>query len=121
VQLHLGFPDGGMAVIDYSRTLPHGDGYFSLSMIGSAGAAYADDHHNTQLLFGGGHPSALVTGHGDKALLSQLQEFIDAVEQNRESLITGAAALAALEVSEAAAESIASGQAVNLAGGRNKP
>jgi len=115
VQLHLGFPDGGMAILDYSRTLPQGDSYFSLSMIGLAGAAYADDHHNTQLLFGGGHPSALLTGHRHKALLSQLQEFIDSVAQNRDPSIAGADGLAAMQVSEAAAESIALGQAVNLA------
>ena len=119
VQLHLGFPNGGMALIDYSRTLPQGDGYFSLSMLGSAGAAYADDHHNMQLLYGGGHPSAFVTGQGDKAMLSQLQEFIDAVEENREPLVTGADGLVAIQVSEAAAESIASGQAVYLARGSN--
>jgi predicted dehydrogenase len=108
VQLHLGFPNGGMALVDYSLTLPPGDGYFSLSMIGSAGAAYADDHHNVQLLYGGGHASALLTGQGDKAMLLQLQAFIDTVEENRAPLITGADGLLAIQVSEAAAESIAS-------------
>ena len=120
VQLHFGFPEGGMAIIDYARTLPQGDGYFSLSMIGSAGAAYADDHHNVQLLYGGGHPSALLTGQGEKALLSQLQEFIDAVEQNREPLVTAAYGLRAIRVSEAAAESLASGQTVRQAGGHEE-
>jgi myo-inositol 2-dehydrogenase/D-chiro-inositol 1-dehydrogenase len=121
VQLHIGFSYGAMALIDFSRTLPPGDGYFSLSMIGSAGAAYADDHHNTQLLFGGGHPSGLVTGHGDRSLQWQLQEFIDSVAQNREPPSTAADGLAAVRVAEAAAESIASGQAVNLPEGRNRP
>ncbi|MBI3467651.1 MAG: Gfo/Idh/MocA family oxidoreductase [Planctomycetes bacterium] len=118
VQLHLGFPEGGMALVDYSRTLPSGDGYYSLSMLGSAGAAYADDHHNMQLLFGVGHPSALLTGQGDKPLLSQLQEFIHAVEENREPPISGTDGLAAIQVSEAAAESIASGHVMRQAGAR---
>ena len=43
-----------MALIDCAQTLPQGDGYFSLSLIGSTGAAYADSHHNRQLLYGGG-------------------------------------------------------------------
>ncbi len=34
VQVHLGFADGGMALIDDAQTLPDGDGYFSLSLIG---------------------------------------------------------------------------------------
>ena len=67
-QVHLGFPDGGMALIDDVRTLPNGDGYLSLSLIGSSGAAYADDHHNRNLLFQGGDPSAIDTGQGSAAL-----------------------------------------------------
>ncbi len=51
VQLHLGFPAGGMALIDCSRALqPGSDSYYALTLIGSKGAAYADDHHNTNLL-----------------------------------------------------------------------
>lgn len=115
VQLHLGFAAGGMAVIDYAETLPQGDGYFSLSLIGSTGAAYADDHHDMQLLYGGGHPSALHTGEADLPVLAQLQEFIDAIEKHREPLITGADGLRAIEVAEAAAVALATGQAVRLA------
>ena len=57
-QIHLGFGAGGMALIDVSAGLPPGDGYRSVSVIGSAGAGYADDHHNRALLFGGGDPAA---------------------------------------------------------------
>ena len=57
--VHLGFPGGGMALLDYAAALPPGDGYEALSVIGASGAAYADDHHNSQLLFRGGHPAAL--------------------------------------------------------------
>ena len=42
-QVHLGFAGGGMALIDLAHTLPTGDGYDSLTLIGSLGAAHADD------------------------------------------------------------------------------
>lgn len=59
IQVHLGFPSGAMALIDYSNQLPDGDGYQSLSVIASSGAAYADDHQNMQLVFRGGRPQAV--------------------------------------------------------------
>ncbi len=114
VQLHLGFAGGGMAVIDHSERLPPGDGYFSLSLIGSTGAAYADDHHNMQLLYGGGHPASLKTGEADLQSLAQLQEFIDAIEQDREPAITGTDGLRAIEVAEAAAAALTTGEAVHM-------
>ena len=58
VHAHLGFPDGGMALIDVSLTLPPGDDYYSFSLIGSDGSAYADDHHNVHLMYAGGLPCA---------------------------------------------------------------
>src|SRR5262249_10596121 len=39
IQVHLGFPGGGMALIDHARPLPPDDGYYSLALIGSTGAA----------------------------------------------------------------------------------
>ena len=111
VQVHLGFTGGAMALIDYSETLPQGDGYFSLSLIGSTGAAYADDHRNMQLLYDGGHPSALNLGEGDTLFLSQLQEFINAVQEQREPLVAGADALRVIEVVETAAVALATGHA----------
>jgi hypothetical protein len=83
LQVHLGFADDRMAIIDCATSLAAGDDYYSLSAIGSAGAAYADDHHNMQLRFGGGHPQAIRTSQGDKALLAMLQEFLDASAQKR--------------------------------------
>ena len=53
LQVHLGFAGGGMAVLDFSDRLPAGQGYDSLSLIGSSGAAYSDDHHNTHLPLNG--------------------------------------------------------------------
>ncbi len=111
LQLHLGFPDGGMALIDSTQTLPGGDGYFSLSLIGSTGAAYSDGHHNMQLLYAGGRPAALEVPEGGLDRLAQLQEFIDSIRQRREPPVTGADALRVIEVVEAAVISLATGQA----------
>src|SRR5262249_25521148 len=76
VLAHLGFPGGGMALIDLS-VLPPGDSYHSLSLIGSTGAASAADHQNVQLVYRGGRPQAVRTGEGVKALAALVQEFID--------------------------------------------
>jgi predicted dehydrogenase len=114
VQVHLGFKGGGMALIDYAETLPQGDGYFSISLIGSIGAAYADDHHDMQLLYKGGPPSALHTGDADAAALAQLQEFVNAVQERREPLSTGIDALRGIEVVETAALALRSRQAITL-------
>lgn len=74
-QIHLGFPGGGMALFDYAQALPHGRSYDSLSLIGSQGAAYADDHHNSHLMFTGGNPTAWISDAGD-GLVSEFQEFV---------------------------------------------
>ena len=115
VQIHLGFPDGGMALIDFSASLPAGRDYFALSLIGSKGAAYVDDHHNTSLLYRGGDPTAMITGQSTGYVLSQLQEFVDAIQEKRAPVATGAEGLAAMRVAEAAVESMTSGKAVHLA------
>ncbi len=117
VQVHLGFPHGGMALLDDAQTLPKGDGYFSLSMIGSTGAAYADDHHNRNLLFQGGNPNAIEAGQGNSAITAQLQEFVTAIEEGREPSASGADSRAALQVAEAAVASLQSQQALRLIGG----
>ena len=79
VQVHLGFADGGMALIGVANTLPPGDGYRSLTLIGSSGAAYADDHHQTQLLYRGGLPSAARTSESCVAETSLLRDFLSEV------------------------------------------
>jgi hypothetical protein len=56
--IHLGFKCGGMALLDFTNSLPTGDNYESLSLIGSKGAAYSDDHRNRNLFFSGGAPGA---------------------------------------------------------------
>ncbi|MEO2020501.1 MAG: hypothetical protein ABGX05_01655 [Pirellulaceae bacterium] len=117
LQVHLGFHGGGMAVIDRSGTLPPGDGYFSFSVIGSAGAAYADDHRNKQLVYRGEHPSAIGTGSEDLGCVGQLQEFCDAIRQQRDPLVTAADWLAVALVSEAVMHSIDSGEVVTMSTG----
>jgi len=117
LQVHLGFHGGGMAVIDRSGTLPPGDGYFSFSVIGSAGAAYADDHRNKQLVYRGEHPEAIGTGSEDLGFVSQLQEFCDAIRQQRDPLVTGSDWLAVALASEAVRHSIDSGEVVVMSKG----
>lgn len=117
VQMHLGFPDGGMALIDVASAIPSGDDYFSLCMIGSTGAAYADDHHNQQLLYRGDHPQAIKTGQGCTHLVEELGEFAAAIEQRREPSITVADARVASQVAAAVKQSIDSGRALRLAEG----
>lgn len=60
LQLHLGFPNDGMALIDIATNRPGADSYFSMHLIGSDGAIYADDHRNAQLLFTSGGTQTLV-------------------------------------------------------------
>jgi predicted dehydrogenase len=117
VQVHLGFPTGGMALIDYATSLPSGGGYSSLSVIGSAGAAYADDHHNRNLLFSGGVPRAIDPGEGPFHLIAQLGEFVSAIEEAREPAITGNDGILAIQVAEAAVASLESHRALRLSGG----
>ena len=116
VQVHLGFPEGGMAMIDCTVSLPAGEGYFSLSMIGSAGAAYADDQHNVNLQFGGGPPKAVKVGQGQAHLTALIEEFACAVREQRAPAITGADGREAVQVAQAVVESIHSGRAARRKG-----
>lgn len=116
VQLHLGFSEGGMALIDLTAALPPGDSYFSLSLIGSTGASYADDHHNKQLLFGGGAPASLSAGAAETEASAQLCEFVSAIAENREPSPSGKELLAALEVVQAAERALSTGDAAQMMG-----
>ena len=118
VQVHLGFDGDGMSVIDYSASLSQGPGYNFLSMIGSKGAAYADDHHNVNLVYGNGGTRALGPGQGGGHTLAELQEFADAIHEGRDPAATGADGRSAVLVAEAVAESMCSGRTARLAGGQ---
>jgi predicted dehydrogenase len=102
-QLHLGFPGGSMALVDYSDALPSGDGYTALHIIGATGAAYADDHSNMQLLFQGGHPQGMRAEEGIQGAAAMLQDFVDAIRADRET----SAELAVWRRVEAVAEAVA--------------
>jgi predicted dehydrogenase len=114
VQVHLGFPGGGMALLDHFTALPPGDGYASLSVIGSTGAAYADDHHNSQLLYQGGPARAVRTGEGNRYLVGLLEEFAAALRTGRDLSASVADWRRLLSVSDAVSKSLASRQAVAL-------
>lgn len=71
-QIHLGFSEGGMAIIDSCQN----HHYESISLIGSYGAAYADDHHNTQLQFTSQGCQGKRADEGATALVGLLDAFI---------------------------------------------
>ena len=121
LQVHLGFPNGGMALIDYSSSLPDGGGYYSLSVIGSTGAATADDHHNMNLIYRGGKPLAVTGGQGISHVRAQLQEFVDAIRERRSPATSGIDGRNALLVADAARKSNASGRSFKLEGGAYEP
>lgn len=120
IQIHLGFKNA-MAVIDVSINSAE---YFSLSMIGSTGAAYADDHHNMQLIYRGEQPSAIKTTTGNFHVLAQLQEFVDAIVEKREPSVSAVDNGLAVLVANAAIDSMKTGEALHLSGsdykGRNE-
>lgn len=80
IQMHLGFPSGAMALIDYSNQLPDGDGSQSLSVIGSSGAAYADDHQNMQLVYRGGRPQAVRAEETGRRHTAAVQAKIESLQ-----------------------------------------
>lgn len=112
--IHLGFPHQGAALIDLVENLPEGDGYFSLSVIGSTGAAYADDHHNRQLVFSGGSAQAHQTGEGDWPLLMLQQKLIDALV-NGTDVITLAEVERADRVLQSLEKSLTTGESQPIA------
>lgn len=112
VQVHFGFPSGAMALLDFSAALPQGKGYDSLSLIGSTGAAYADDHNNTHLLFNGGNPAALISGQGDGHLALELQSLVDGITGRTETPVGGKECLAVHQVIEAIERSLQAKQVI---------
>ena len=106
-----------MALIDLAHTLPTGDGYDSLTLIGSLGAAYADMHHNVQLLYGGGHAQAVRTEPDESVAALVLAEFAAAIAEEREPAVGGGDGHAALLVAAAVESSLAAATAMTLTEG----
>ncbi len=113
IQFHLGFANDGTAMIDVAASLPSGGDYFSLTMIGGTGAAYADDHHNMNLLYSGGQPNAIRASQGRADLVGQLQEFVDAISEQRAPSVTVADTTRAVEVLDRVLESAKSRQVIS--------
>ncbi len=113
MQIHLGFPQGGMALLTFSEGLPEGDDYESLSVVGSSGAVYADDHYQTQLLYRGQQPLAVKAPEELMTTTAVLREFVAMVTQNREPNGSGADARTALQLAAAAHHSLLAGQPVH--------
>ena len=107
LQVHFGFPGGGMAIADFVFGFP--GSYESFSIIGSRGAAYSDDHRNMNLLFGPGPVRAIRTGQGDLHVRAVFREFIEAVRARRTPSVTAADARRSLDAAQSALD-----RAVNL-------
>ena len=98
LQVHLGFAQGGMALADYAWGVA--GGYDSLSLIGGTGAAYADDHHNMNLLFAAGPVQAIRTGQGATDVNALLKEFVMAIDEGRPPAVAARDTLLALETAQ---------------------
>lgn len=116
LQIHLGFPQGGMALISISRSLPPGDDYQTVSLIGSRGAAYADDHLQKHLVFHGAHPRAVQRDEMVPALVAQLRDFADAVATRRDPAVAANGMKSAMKLADAVWKSLTEHQPVSCEG-----
>lgn len=111
IQIHLGFAAGGMALLDWGR-IPEGDECRSLSVLGSAGAAYADDHTNRQLVFGGGPARTRAADETLRGMANLLADFVKDNESSAACEKPNAAWRDATRVGDAAIQSLRTGQAI---------
>ncbi len=88
VQCHLGFCEGGMALIDHAAGGHFGDGYESVTLIGGKGAGYADDHRNVNLRFDETGCQGMRVTEGDTGLVDMLRAFAGAVKEERGFAVT---------------------------------
>lgn len=121
LQIHFGFPAGGMALMTICESLPPGNRYCSCSLIGSMGAAYSDDHRQMQLLYQGNSPRAERTTEGITSQVEELREFAEAIKQNREPSVSGADGRQAVLLTQAVRHSIELHQPLRLEGGSYVP
>jgi predicted dehydrogenase len=110
VQIHLGFPGGGMGLLSIAR-VPGNNHYCSLTVIGSAGAAYADDHPNMQLAMGSGAIHAVRSEEGVVQWSALIREFVENI-RNEKACAYPTSWHNALAVGEAVRKSLESRQAV---------
>ena len=107
-------------MLDFAGHLPSGQEYDSMSLIGSAGAAYLDDHHNSHLLFGEGTPRALFTS-GKSGLQHEIQEFVNEVARGNVSTTDAGTILGVHRVIEAVRRSLNAGLVLHADGGAYEP
>ena len=72
-------------MIDFSNIPSEGEGYHSLSLIGSRGAAYADDHRDRNLIFTGGAANAELPGCKNAFIQPMLEDFLAALSTGASS------------------------------------
>lgn len=104
-QVHLGFEGGGMAMIDLDASAKSGSGYYALSVIGSSGAAYADDHHNMHLQLGQHEITALPVAQADFMVAAMIDEFATAIGDERYFSVDWSDTRVALQLAAAVGES----------------
>ena len=96
--IHLGYPDGGMALVDIATNRPGHSDYHSMHLIGSRGAAYADDHENNHLLLGSTGLQALISpANAILTIRNMLGEFVTGIRENRPWTVTPEDTLDALQ------------------------
>lgn len=84
LQLHLGYPDSGMSLIDIATNRAGSNDYYSMHLIGSHGAAYADDHENSHLLLGRtGLHSLIPPANEIMTIRNMLEEFLNGIIEDR--------------------------------------
>ena len=113
VQVHLGFGEGRMALISVaSEALPEGERYAMVSLIASAGAAYADDFDQTQLVYRSGGARAVRTAEGTAAFSNEFREFAAAIRQDRDPAPGGPAGIRALQLMALTWQALSTGQPI---------
>lgn len=120
ILFHLGFGNGGMAIVDCNHNLIGHEDYNALSLIGSDGAVYADDQHNTNLLL-------LDRTFGQRVRMEndwfsyQLAAFRDAISRPSETPTCSVSdALRAVDVTNAVVNSFRAGQATTITGANDE-
>jgi len=121
LQVHLGFPNGGMALLDFATALPEGQEYHSYFLIGSTGAAHADDHHNAHLLYRGGDPTALISREDHRRVTDELQGFVTAIRNQVPPPVTGEDARIVQQIINGVAQSLESNQPLTETEGAYEP
>ena len=116
LQVHLGFSDGGMALISLAFTLPAGQSYGTLSVIGTTGAAYADEQHQVQLKLAGTVPAAVRDSDDVPTKVAQLRAFVRSVTEPQLAEASVRDMSAALKLAEAVSNSLVSGEPIRLPG-----